>query len=418
MGRSLAPRRVYRLTCVLPSPQLPTQVDTEYIYSLAKTNKLAELEEFVAAPNVANIQSIGERLFDEGNYEAAKLLFSNINNNAKLALCFINLNQYREAVDAAQKANSIATWKEVNVACVKVRPSVSVLLCFCFASAVGRSVDRSRTRTQTPNTNHQNQPSNQVGEFRLAAICGLHIIVHPDHLEELIAHYERTGHPTELMQLLEQGLGLEGAHSGVFTELGILYSKYMPEKLMEHLKIFHNRMNVPKMLRACEKALLWDETVYLYKEDGQPDNAVKTMVEHPIAFQHELFLDCIQKARNQVRVRPLLSPLSINLADSHPSISHKHHNRRCTTVLSPSTSSSTPCSWSGSSPCSRPISTTPASCTSSAAPSPSRSSSPTSSAFVGWYDRCLNWIELWTEPCSFHHNTTATGACRRRTSRW
>lgn len=232
-------------------------VDTEYIYSLAKTGKLPELEEFIAAPNVANIQSIGERLFDEGNYEAAKLLFSNINNNSKLALCFINLNQYREAVDAAQKANSISTWKEVNIACVK------------------------------------------VGEFRLAAICGLHIIVHPDHLEELIQHYERAGHPKELMQLLEQGLGLEGAHSGIFTELGILYSKYLPEKLMEHLKIFHNRMNVPKMLRACEKALLWDETVYLYKEDGQPDNAVKTMIEHPIAFYHELFLDCIQKARNQ-----------------------------------------------------------------------------------------------------------------------
>lgn len=233
------------------------QVDTEYIYSLAKTSKLPELEEFIAAPNVANIQNIGERLFEEGNYEAAKLLFNNINNNSKLALCFINLNQYREAVDAAQKANSISTWKEVNVACVK------------------------------------------VGEFRLAATCGLHIIVHPDHLEELIQHYERTGHPAELMQLLEQGLGLEGAHSGVFTELGILYSKYLPEKLIEHLKIFHNRMNVPKMLRACEKALLWDETVYLYKEDGQPDNAVKTMIEHPIAFHHELFLDCIQKARNQ-----------------------------------------------------------------------------------------------------------------------
>lgn len=44
--------------------------------------------------------------------------------------------------------------------------------------------------------------------------------------------------------------------------------------------------------------------MYLYKEDGQPDNAVKTMVEHPIAFQHELFLDCIQKARNQVRTLP------------------------------------------------------------------------------------------------------------------
>jgi clathrin heavy chain len=97
------------------------QVDTEYIYSLAKTAKLSELEEFIAAPNVANIQAIGERLFDEGQYEAAKLLFNNINNNSKLALCYINLNQFREAVDAAQKANSISTWKEVNIACVKVR---------------------------------------------------------------------------------------------------------------------------------------------------------------------------------------------------------------------------------------------------------------------------------------------------------
>lgn len=100
------------------------QVDTEYIYSLAKTNKLSELEEFIAAPNVANIQGIGERLFDEGNYEAAKLLFKNINNNSKLALCYINLNQYREAVEAAQKANSISTYKEVNIACVKVGRSV------------------------------------------------------------------------------------------------------------------------------------------------------------------------------------------------------------------------------------------------------------------------------------------------------
>ena len=69
------------------------------------------------------------------------------------------------------------------------------------------------------------------------------------------------------MQLLEQGLGLDNAHAGVFTELGVIYSKYLPEKLMEHIKIFHSKMNVPKLLRACEKAQLWNEAVYLYKED-------------------------------------------------------------------------------------------------------------------------------------------------------
>lgn len=106
----------------------------------------------------------GERCYDEGMFEAAKILFININNNAKLALCYVNLEQYREAVEAATKANSVSTWKEVCLACLK------------------------------------------ANEIRLANICGLHIIVHPDHLEDLIGHYERAGKSVELMQLLEQVL--------------------------------------------------------------------------------------------------------------------------------------------------------------------------------------------------------------------
>lgn len=52
-----------------------------------------------------------------------------------------------------------------------------------------------------------------------------------------------------------------------------------------------------KVLRACERALLWDEAVYLYKEDGQYDSAVKTMIDHCVCFQHDLFLDCVNKVR-------------------------------------------------------------------------------------------------------------------------
>lgn len=44
-----------------------------------------------------------------------------------------------------------------------------------------------------------------------------------------------------------QGLGLEEAHSGVFSELAVLYTKYAPEKLMEHIKIFWSRCNVTKV---------------------------------------------------------------------------------------------------------------------------------------------------------------------------
>ncbi|KAH8096034.1 hypothetical protein JL720_3378 [Aureococcus anophagefferens] len=96
------------------------QLDTMLIYAYAKSNMLGDLEEFIAAPNVASIQSIGERCFDEGLFSAAKLLFASINNNAKLALCYVNLEMYREAVDAAHKANSVSTWKEVNRVCVQV----------------------------------------------------------------------------------------------------------------------------------------------------------------------------------------------------------------------------------------------------------------------------------------------------------
>jgi clathrin heavy chain len=40
-------------------------LDTTLIYAYAKSSNLSELEEFISAPNVANIQSIGERCFDE-----------------------------------------------------------------------------------------------------------------------------------------------------------------------------------------------------------------------------------------------------------------------------------------------------------------------------------------------------------------
>lgn len=63
--------------------------------------------------NIFRDQGIGERCFDEGMYEAARLLFKNIHNNAKLALCLVHLGQYREAVEAATKANAVNTWKQV-----------------------------------------------------------------------------------------------------------------------------------------------------------------------------------------------------------------------------------------------------------------------------------------------------------------
>ena len=58
------------------------------------------------------------------------------------------------------------------------------------------------------------------GEFRLAQLCGLNIIVNADDLEEVSEFYQQRGYFEELIALLESGLGLERAHMGIFTELG------------------------------------------------------------------------------------------------------------------------------------------------------------------------------------------------------
>ncbi|CAE7702986.1 unnamed protein product, partial [Symbiodinium sp. KB8] len=121
----------------------------------------------------ANIQSVGDRLYDEKFYKAAKILYASIPNNGH-----VQLGEYTQAVEAAKKANNPKTW-QVNLACVKVQ--------------------RLQGSTSSPGA--------EEVEFE----------VHPDHLEEVIAQYEKLAAEQgcfdagdrALMQLLETGLGNE-----------------------------------------------------------------------------------------------------------------------------------------------------------------------------------------------------------------
>eukprot|EP01104_Vermistella_antarctica_P012360 TRINITY_DN3564_c0_g1_i1.p1 TRINITY_DN3564_c0_g1~~TRINITY_DN3564_c0_g1_i1.p1 ORF type:complete len:1650 (+),score=639.09 TRINITY_DN3564_c0_g1_i1:193-5142(+) len=232
-------------------------IETELVYAYARTNRLADLEDIITGPNCAQIQGVGDRCFNEGLYEAAKLLFNNISNYSRLASTLVKLETYPAAVDAARKANSTRTWKEVNSATIESR------------------------------------------EFRLAQICALHIIVHGDELEELIRNYELRGYFDELMSVLESGLELDRAHVGMFTELAILYSRYKPAKLMEHVKLFHARLNIPKVVRACQSNQQWPELTYLYIHYDEYDNAALTMINHPVeAWNQTLFKEVIAKVAN------------------------------------------------------------------------------------------------------------------------
>ncbi|CAI6341479.1 unnamed protein product [Periconia digitata] len=232
-------------------------VDTALAFCYARTNQLPELEDFLRATNVADVEASGDKAYEEGLHEAAKIFFTSISNWAKLATTLVHLEDYQAAVECARKANSIKVWRQVNEACVEKK------------------------------------------EFRLAQICGLNLIVHAEELADLVKQYEREGYFDELIGLLEAGLGLERAHMGMFTELGIALTKYHPERVMEHLRLFWSRLNIPKMIRACEEGHLWPELIFLYIHYDEFDNAALAMMERAAdAWEHQSFKDTIIKASN------------------------------------------------------------------------------------------------------------------------
>ena len=63
-------------------------------------------------------------------------------------------------------------------------------------------------------------------------------------------------------------------------------------------EVFFNKLNVSKVVRACERARLFSPADFLYMQDNQHDNAVKVMIEHSTSWENDLFLDSIVKVRN------------------------------------------------------------------------------------------------------------------------
>lgn len=81
-------------------------IDTELAFAYARTDRLHDMEEFLGMTNVADQLTAGEKAFEAGLYDAARLLFSSISNWARLATTLIYLNENQAAVDAARKAGN------------------------------------------------------------------------------------------------------------------------------------------------------------------------------------------------------------------------------------------------------------------------------------------------------------------------
>jgi len=231
-------------------------IDNSLIYAYARSEQLADLEDFINSNSVGKLQHVGERCYDEGLYKAAKIIFTAIPAYGKLAEALVKLNEFSAAVDSARKAKSPQSWRRVMISCLDSK------------------------------------------EYRLAQMCGLGLIVSPDDLEEVVHMYETRGHFTELIQLLESGTALDRAHMGIFTELGVQYAKHSPKKVLDYLQVNKGRINIRKMLQACDMCRLWPEVVYLYSSGEEYDSAIATMMEHPAAWDHSKMKELVAKVSN------------------------------------------------------------------------------------------------------------------------
>jgi len=79
----------------------------------------------------------------------------------------------------------------------------------------------------------------------------------------------------------------------MYTQLGVLYAKYKEDKLMEHIKLFWSRLNIPTLLVACQQNLHWNEAVFLYTHYDQYDNAIDVLMQHPSSYTEKLFKETI-----------------------------------------------------------------------------------------------------------------------------
>ncbi|KAG9395516.1 Clathrin heavy chain [Carpediemonas membranifera] len=216
-----------------------TTIDTELCHVLAVTGQLDKLRELLAGPNVARLQSAGELCYSEGLYEAAKVMFQAISNQGWLADTHLQLHEYEDAVDAARKASSVQTWRKVSRACI------------------------------------------DAGRFEEATLCGHQLITNSDELVDLIEYYEDKDLISELIELLETGIAAQRASIEILTSLAVVYSKYAPDKLLDHLKAHIRQVNIAKLIKVCKANEQWPELVFLYGNYEEYENAAIVCMEHP-----------------------------------------------------------------------------------------------------------------------------------------
>ena len=230
------------------------KIDTELAYALARVGNMMELEEFVSSAHKANLVHVADKCYTEEMFDAARILYQACSHFPRLASTLCHLQNFAAAVEAAQRANNVEVWKKVNRACI------------------------------------------ENSELQLAKVCALAMVQHADELEGLIAYYETHGYYQDVIHLLQAAATSSVAHIGIFTELAVLYAKYSPENLIEHIRLYNKRMNMHKVVASCKKYQLWVEMCALYQCNNDFEGAASVVLEHSaVAWEHIGFTELLNK---------------------------------------------------------------------------------------------------------------------------
>ena len=225
-------------------------IDTHLVLTYAKTGRLTELEDFLKDAKGVQILTVADKCFADGLFDSAKVLYQVGSNFPKLAATLIKLGNLPEAVHAAEKAKNIHTWKEVNKACLESE---------CFD---------------------------------LARQCAIHIVLRAEEMNAIVSLYENVGCWDEMASVLKSASANPSAHMGIFTELGVLYARYSPDKLLEHVNLHARKMNTHRMITVCEEYHHWHvlRVLYVINEDWLA--AAQVMMSHSAdSWDHEVFKD-------------------------------------------------------------------------------------------------------------------------------
>ncbi|KAH0790138.1 Clathrin and VPS domain-containing protein [Histomonas meleagridis] len=246
--------------------------------------------------------------------------------------------EYNKVIQLCEEQNqygALVTFLELAREIQNRDPIIETELCFAYAKT--DKLAELEELTSGPNSAREKEVADRCFECKLykaakiiytaikdytrltETLPGLQVVVEADLITDVIELYENLGYFTQIIQLLEAAMSLERAHGGIFTELAVLYAKHQPEKVLEHLKTYYQKIALFKVIKQLNLMHMWKELTFAYEKYSEYDNAVLVMMEHPsTSWEHGHFKDLISQVSNaDILYRSLTfylnySPLDLN----------------------------------------------------------------------------------------------------------